>query len=227
MRFERIKATDELVELDWTTRAKNGTEESTSMRAKENPGPGLLNALTAFKDFVVGILDLPEVYESGLKVTTLHISAQEKGARGLVLTCRKDLDSHPTPFHFNTPLVREALDVENEGKGGFFPADLADLISKAERQAEAFVMAQRQQGDLFATPAQQDEARADADGNAAALALETGAKKTRARGLRKNKVPPSPESAYAEPEPEDDQPPAHKSRRPRRILHPVNDGGSE
>lgn len=181
MRFERIKASDEVVELDWTTRAANGTEESTSMRGKGNPGPGLLNALAAFKDFVVNLLEIDESYEQGLKVTTIHLSEQKGGARGLVVTCRKDLDGHPSPFHFNTPLVIEALEDENEGRPGFFPNKLEDLITKAEKQADAWIRREREQVDMFESTkpaAAQDETRAD---NEAAAAVEKGAQKKRRR----------------------------------------------
>jgi len=107
---------------------------------------------------------------------------------------------HPSPFHFNTPLVLEAIEDEQEGQPGFYADAVQKLVTKVEQAAEAFVRNQREQGDMFAvretTAAATDEASADTEGNEAVIAIEGGAKKRRRRAGKK--VTPETELAATE-----------------------------
>jgi hypothetical protein len=154
MRFSKIKYNGAAVELQWVVGKEFQTAEVKHvLKSIEPPAPQLLESLNAFLPFVAQLLELPEVelgqptFMDEVWVSGLALNEEEgSGRRGIVITCRKPLKGARAPLIFNTPHLREDLDLEGPG---FMLRGMMDAIEDAERAAQAFVNGERAQGELF------------------------------------------------------------------------------
>src|SRR4051812_36273553 len=98
MRFSKISVTKKAVELTRTSRDKNGAVEDITLNSPERPLSTFSDALQSFVPYVVGLLDLPdswheetngEVTKELLTITTLNLSVDNNGHRGLIVTAIK------------------------------------------------------------------------------------------------------------------------------------------
>ncbi len=83
MNFTRIKVTDKIVELDWSELLPNGEKKSISLESPNRPLPALLQAMAAFRDYVVELLELPTTWLDDLRITTINIDEGKDGRRWL------------------------------------------------------------------------------------------------------------------------------------------------
>lgn len=110
------------------------------------PTAEFLQALQAFDDAVIEVLELPEDYKRGLAIRGVSISYDENGERKVTITAMKALVDSDVPAVLNTP------------HGGAFTGAMYmmdDLIA----QACAYIDGQRKQG-LFDFAQETPERRA-------------------------------------------------------------------
>ena len=150
--FTKIKSTGKKVELRWVTSEK-GADHEHHVKSAEEPRPELTDALNCFVPFVMELLGLEDTaFDEVLKVTGLSIDTGEDGRRGMIITCRKDLEHTNGPLIFNTPHIREAAEDAEDGKAtdgvGLWLAGMADALERADAAASGFVNGERAQLDL-------------------------------------------------------------------------------
>lgn len=113
-------------------------------------GPELNKALKAFVPHVIEILGLEDTaWDDELTVTALSIDVGEDGRRGIIVTCRKELESSNGPLHFNTPRLSEpAEDAEKQEGKGLWLAGMEDALGECAAEAELFLAGERSQLEL-------------------------------------------------------------------------------
>lgn len=147
--FTKIRSSGKKVELMWTTSEKGGETEHHVVSAEE-PRPELNTALKSFVPYVIEILGLEDTaWDDELTVTALSIDSGEDGRRGLIITCRKELESCNGPLHFNTPHLREpAEDAEKQDGPGLWLVGMEDALGECAAEAELFLAGERSQLEL-------------------------------------------------------------------------------
>jgi hypothetical protein len=158
MRFTKIKYDGKQVELAWSEKKKS-TEIIHTLSSKEQPDKELGDSLSAFADFVERICQLPHAWMANVRVTSISVNVEEKDGRlGLVITSQKKLIDANSPLVINTPHLRQALKLGEEGPG-FFLVAMEDAIERAESAALGFVQGKRMQASFFDPAASKTESR--------------------------------------------------------------------
>ena len=134
--------------VSWSDTTLKGTVEST-LKAGESqpPAPAFLRALDAFVPEVCELLELPPRYRERMRCQGVSLSTSDSGARGLVVTCLKEIGGANGPVVLNTPHL--PLEAGDEVAPTVPPA-MVRLLDELETAAEAFVQGEREQRDLFA-----------------------------------------------------------------------------
>jgi hypothetical protein len=161
MRFSKIKYNGEKVELEWTIREEDGTETGCHLVSREKPMPPFRTAMEAFVPLVAKLLGWTANYaKEGMYVTGLSINtedAKKGGARGLIVSGRKDLEGARAPFFFNTPHLREAPPESEKGTPGLYGQEWAVALEEVEKQATLYQKGEREQTEMFSGDEETDE----------------------------------------------------------------------
>jgi hypothetical protein len=150
MRFTKIAVKKDTVELAWTKVDEHGATITTTMTSPEKPAPELPDALQAFKDFVFNLIDAPDAWREGTRVTTLSLNEEKEGnGRGLIVSAVKPVaKASGRVLVLNTPHMRQGGD-NTTSQTGILDDATIDLIAAAEKAATAFVKGDRMQGELL------------------------------------------------------------------------------
>lgn len=187
MRFSKIRVNDKGVQLLWTTTDANGTTTTHDLTSAEKPTPDLPEALDAFREYVMDLLELPAKWRDQIRITTLSISDdKETNTRGLMVSATKKIaKASGRPLSITTPHMREGAE-DSTAKTGILEEEILELISKAETAASRFVKGERAQGEIFPSDASAPPA-AGAEGTSTAPAAgEDDVSKARKRRPAKN-----------------------------------------
>lgn len=153
MQFNRISVTKKGVELAYE-RADEHKVEEIKATSSERPLPSFADAMQAFTPFVIDLLEIPDDWQSALTITTLNLSADKNGNRGLIVTATKPVaKAYDRPLVLNTPLVREGGD-EPSDEACVLPDEVLELISLAEEEAVRYLNGEREQRELFDKPSE-------------------------------------------------------------------------
>jgi hypothetical protein len=148
MRFNRMSITKRGVELNYELRDQHKLEEIKAFSA-EPPLSSFSDAMQAFCPFVIGLLEIPENWREALTITTLNLSEDKNGNRGLIVTAVKPVaNAYDRPLVLNTPLVREGGDDPSE-EACVLVDEVLELIALAESEAERYLNGEREQRELF------------------------------------------------------------------------------
>ena len=148
MQFSTIKRHNGKIHLSWelTSHGENDVAQA-SLTSEDEPLAEFIEALDAFEDDVLCLLELPQQYKEGLEVTKLAINREaDDGRLGLVITAVKALGCGSLVL--NTPHLRERTEEGDPGEGHVTSVQF-DRIYAIEEAAERFVNGQRQQVDMF------------------------------------------------------------------------------
>lgn len=148
MRFAKIAITKKGVHLTRETKDQNGAIESIDLESPERPLASFADALQGFKSYVRDLMPF-ELSDDQLTVTTLNLSEDKNGHRGLIVTAIVPVPkAYDKPVVLNTPLVREGG--ENPSDDAFvLNDDVMALIALAEEEATRYAKGERVQGELF------------------------------------------------------------------------------
>lgn len=153
MQFNRISVTKKGVELAYE-RADEHKVEEIKATSSERPLPSFADAMQAFAPFVIDLLEIPDDWQSALTITTLNLSADKNGNRGLIVTATKPVaKAYDRPLVLNTPLVREGGD-EPADEACVLPDEVLELIALAEDEAVRYLNGEREQRELFDKPSE-------------------------------------------------------------------------
>lgn len=151
MRFSHISVTKKGVSLTRESQDKNGAIETIDLESPERPLPEFTDALQSFLPYVTDlVLGAITIESEETKITTLNLSVDKNGNRGLIVTAIVPVpNAYDRPIVINTPLVREGG--ENASDDAFVLSDeVLELIQLAESEATRYVRGERVQGELFA-----------------------------------------------------------------------------
>lgn len=148
MQFKKISITKTAVTLEREVKDAAGGVEETTFTAKEKPLASFVDALQSFNGYLRGLLPFV-VTEEQLTITTLNLSEDKDGHRGLIVTGIVPVPkAYGKPIVINTPLVREGG--ENPSPDAFVLSDVVlELIEDAEHEAARYLKGERVQGELF------------------------------------------------------------------------------
>ena len=156
-RMEKIKISPDGVEIHYSVAKKHDVRDELSLISEERPIPQFAMALQAFDTYVQKLCEWPgeKGSDTGILVTIVHISYNEKEARSIIVTAKKDLTGSKGPFCFNTPLVQEG----KESK--CFTSDIGEKLDNLIKQANAYLDGERLQGELFDKKKKGDKGKKD------------------------------------------------------------------
>jgi len=184
MGFSKISITKKSVDLSRETKDANGAVEEVHLNSPEYPLSTFRDALQAFAPFVVELLEIPESWRETLTITTLNLSADKNGHRGLIVTAIRPIPkAYDKPLVMNTPLVREGG--EDPSPDAFVLSDVVlDLIALAESEATRYANGERVQTELFPKAETKSDNATAFDDRAAAAEVAS----TRKPGRKKKPV---------------------------------------
>ncbi len=189
MRFSKIRVNDKGVQLLWTTTDANGTTTTHDLTSAEKPTPDLPEALDAFREYVMDLLELPAKWRDQIRITTLSISDdKETNTRGLMVSATKKIaKASGRPLSITTPHMREGAE-DSTAKTGILEEEILELIAKAETAASRFVKGERAQGEIFPSDASAPPAAGaeGGEGGAPPAAGEDDVSKARKRRPARN-----------------------------------------
>jgi hypothetical protein len=199
MRFKKISITKRGVLLTRESKDVNGAMEEITLESPERPRPSFADALQAFGPFVRNLLeDAVEIVNGALTITTLNMSEDKNGNRGLIITAIVPVPmAHDKPLVLNTPLVREgAADLELE-EAMTLDDDTLKLLKLAEAEAEKYVKGDRLPPSADAEPKKTSENAKEFDEAAAHAEVSStrkpdGARKGKGGGKGKGKAAQTP-----------------------------------
>lgn len=170
--FRKIRVTDKVVELEWTTPDPSGEGETKhELTCKHEAHADLVAALQAFRPHVQQLLEVTKRWAQTVTVTSLSISKDKNGRRGLVVTGTRPVADASSPFVIHTPHLAESVQEADEsdendsptlfsGKGVWLEG-MAEALETAEQEATAYIDGKRAQGDLFEQPVEAHGAEAE------------------------------------------------------------------
>lgn len=145
MQFAKISDNGKRVKLEWSTTDEGGGVTEHVLNDPQRPLKPFKDAMQAFRPHVAALLEI----EDDLDITGIALNTEKKGgARGIVISCRKEIGRANAPWFFNTPHLREASEDSN-GEPGYYSDAVAGLIAEMEKQAELYKNGQREQAELF------------------------------------------------------------------------------
>lgn len=146
-RMEKVKISTEEVEIHWTVAKKGKLRDLETLVSEDRPIPQFRMALQAFDKFVHKLCEWPDPDkegEYGIQIGIVHISYNEKGVRGIVITGKRELEGANGPFCFNTPFVAESVEVGTVK----FDEATSKALDNLIKQANAYLDGERLQGEL-------------------------------------------------------------------------------
>lgn len=148
MRFSRISITGKGVELDYVETDGDAKDETTHSNHMPPLG-SFTDALQGFVSYVVDLIPFLAPIRDTLTVTTLNLSEDKNGLRGLIVTALTPVENaYNRPLVLNTPLVREGGELPLEG--AFVLSDkVMALIKLTESEARRYK--NKEYGQLVAT----------------------------------------------------------------------------
>jgi hypothetical protein len=189
MRFTKIKFSEKTgVELAWVTKKDGGATESVEFSSPEQPLPDLKQALSAFRDFVIELIEAPEPWREEITITTLSINTEKDGRRGLIVTATRKIEkASGRVLVINTPLMKESGENTSDEASGIFEDEILTLIANAETAATRYHKGEREQLDAF----QAEQPAGQADGGSSGEASDGSAPpaRRRRRGPQKDFIP--------------------------------------
>lgn len=148
MKFSRISVTKKGVNLAYEKADEHKSEETVA-KSSEQPLSTFVDALQSFTPFVIDLLEIPEEWRANLTVTTLNLSEDKNGYRGLIVTATRPVPkAYDRPLVLNTPLVREGSD-EASDEACTLPDEVLELIGLVETEAVRYLNGEREQRELF------------------------------------------------------------------------------
>lgn len=143
MRFTRIAINSKGVSLDREdVNSKTGRRHITGTESPEIPMPEFADAMQAFDPYVRSLLDgAIDLTNASLVVTTLNLSVDKNGNRGLIVTaCVPVPNAQDRPLVINTPLIREgAADLLGTDDDTFvLSAEVMEMIALVEGEATKY-----------------------------------------------------------------------------------------
>jgi hypothetical protein len=191
MKFSRISVTKKGVELAYERKDEHKSEEVVAKSA-ERPLPSFADALQSFTAFVIDLLEIPDEWRDNLTVTTLNLSEDKNGYRGLIVTATRPIPkAYDRPLVMNTPLVREGSEDASD-EACTLSDEVLELVALVEGEAVRYLNGEREQLDLLKPPSDSENVR-EFDENAAHAEVQS----TRKPKGRKGKTPPQSETGVA------------------------------
>lgn len=186
MRFSKIAITKAGVHLVRQTRDANGTVEEIDLSSPERPLASFTDALQAFTSYITDLLPFA-LDPDEMTVTTLSLSEDKNGLRGLIVTTLVPVPkAYDKPVVINTPLVREGG--EQAAEDAFVLSDdVLQLIALAEDEATRYAKGERVQGELFAKREASENTKAFDERAAAAEVASTRKPKGKPKGKGRKK----------------------------------------
>ncbi len=140
MKFSRISITGKGVELDYVE-TKGEVTNSVTHSCSEPPLGSFKDALQGFASYVVDLIPFfsPAGHtEPPLTITTLNLSEDKNGLRGLIVTATWPVErAYNKPLIINTPLVREGGELPLDDAFVLTP-DVMKLIALVEGEATRY-----------------------------------------------------------------------------------------
>jgi len=190
MKFSRISVTKKGVELAYERKDEHKSEEVVAKSA-ERPLPSFADALQSFAAFVIDLLEIPDEWRENLTITTLNLSEDKNGYRGLIVTATRPIPkAYDRPLVMNTPLVREGSEDASD-EACTLSDEVLELVSLVEGEAVRYLNGEREQLDLL-KPSNSENV-AEFNENAAHAEVQS----TRKPKGRKGKTPPQSETGVA------------------------------
>lgn len=146
-RYTKIKHKDR-VELQWEEGAQEKTAITHALSSVERPAPSYIEAFRGLIRPILKLLQLPDDYAEGLRVTGVSFTHEEERGRGVVVTALKTLDNASAPLVLNTPYLPES----SENDEPTVPVELANALDVLCDAAESYMAGEREQGSLFGGP---------------------------------------------------------------------------
>lgn len=148
MKFSRISVTKKGVELDFERKDDEATEE-VKWSSHYRPLSAFTDALQSFDAYIVDLIPFLAEVQDSLRVTTLNLSEDKNGLRGLIVTATTPVEkAYNKPLVLNTPLVREGG--ENASDDAFVLSDeVLDLIALVESEARRYKNGEHEQVEMF------------------------------------------------------------------------------
>lgn len=143
-RIEKVKLTDEQVEIHYTVLRKGTIRDEFMVISKDRPIPQFRGAMQAFDTYVERLCEFTKKQEPEITVTGISISYSDKGLPGVVVTAKKEIAGCNAPFCFNTPHVQEAAEETETSLDATATTKLAEVI----KQAQMYLDGERLQGEL-------------------------------------------------------------------------------
>lgn len=190
MRFAKISVKNDGVDLVREVKHSNGDTEHTELHGDGEPLSTFVDALQAFAPFVLDLLPITLDADVGIKITTLNLSADKNGLRGLIVTGVVPVEkAYGKPLVINTPLVREGAEEPSED-ACILPDEVLELIELAELEASRYWNGERTQTEMFNR--ESSENAEEFNERAAAAEIATTRKPKRGRGKKSSgDVPPT------------------------------------
>jgi hypothetical protein len=189
MRFAKISITKKGVHLTRETKDAAGAVESVDLESPERPLPEFVDALQAFKAFVIDLMPFA-LTEEQTTVTTLNLSEDKNGLRGLIVTAIVPVPkAYDKPVVINSPLVREGGE-DPSPDACILTDEMLELVGLVESEAARYVNGERIQGELFAKKDREAEPTSenvkDFDERAAHAEVSSTRKPRRGKNGKKN-----------------------------------------
>lgn len=151
MELRSLKVKKNHVAITWITReGPEGKNVHTHMlHAGDAPHPDLVAAMANLLTPCLVLLELPEKYRAECTVSTVLVSEQKGGVRGLQVNLVKSLKAGSRPLNLTTPLLVESLEPVDDEALAALHADFWDCLNAVVGEAARYVSGKRAQADLF------------------------------------------------------------------------------
>lgn len=137
MKFSRISCTSKGVELDYM-KTDGDAKEETKHSNHMPPLGSFTDALQGFVGYVVGLIPVLEPIRESLTITTLNLSEDKNGLRGVIVTALYPVEkAYNRPLVVNTPLVREGGQLALD-EAFVLSDDVLKLIALTESEARRY-----------------------------------------------------------------------------------------
>ena len=149
-RFTKIKSTsDGRIELRFQVWS-GGAWDEYRMICNEQARPGFYARLEELAPFAVEIVDLPEMYGNGIRVSGVSLSyGGDEDVMGAVITAQKALTTSNGPFIFNTPHKPSEPYTPDGDDSVCLSAECVLAIEQLCEEGWKYVSGQRAQAGLF------------------------------------------------------------------------------
>ncbi|MDZ7711738.1 MAG: hypothetical protein U5L06_00795 [Rhodovibrio sp.] len=160
MKVTKVKHAKGDVEIRWTAEEGLSSTRETKLKCTDTPRNSFSEVFQGFKPLAGRLLELPESWLDEASVIGVSINHESDERRGLVVTLQRSVESANSPVTLNTPHVREQLPGDDDNQP-WMDGDLVEQIEQMDREAQAYVNGDRQQGDMFAGGQGDDKPVAD------------------------------------------------------------------